>query len=231
MANILIIGESGSGKSYSLRNLDPKTTFIISLDDKGLPFRGWKQSYRPMKGWDDKEGNYYASDDWRAIIKMINHVKANRLDIKTLVIDDFQTIFTNEYMKRGDEKGYGYNVLVALKQMREDLDCIVLSHAELTNDGAWYKVKTIGKLLDEKIGISSKFNYVFRTESVDDQFSFICWADKSQAKCPPEITGERVVPNDAAVVLKSIRDFENYVPTTKKDVSRETRDATGKKEN
>ena len=42
---ILVIAESGSGKSTSIENLDPKETFIINISGKALPFKGWKSKY------------------------------------------------------------------------------------------------------------------------------------------------------------------------------------------
>ena len=63
---VLVIGQSGAGKSTSLRTLDPKTTFIINVLDKSLPFKGFKKNYIPVSG---DIGNYYSSDDWTKIVR------------------------------------------------------------------------------------------------------------------------------------------------------------------
>ncbi|MGL6123264.1 MAG: AAA family ATPase, partial [Shewanella sp.] len=107
MANcIMIMGPSGSGKSSSMRNLDPKTTFVLSVLDKPLPFKAYKKSYQPIRSWDDIEGNYYASDDWIRILKCIDMIQEKRTDIKILVIDDVQYILASEFMARSHEKTY-----------------------------------------------------------------------------------------------------------------------------
>lgn len=102
----LIIGESGTGKSTSLRNLDPHETFIINVCNKPLPFRGYKSNYKTISSWEDKEGNYYATDDYLKIIKLLRIIDKERPDIKNIIIDDFQYIMVEEFMNRVTEKGF-----------------------------------------------------------------------------------------------------------------------------
>ena len=88
---LCIYGESGHGKTTSLRNLNPETTFIISTTGKPLPFRGWKKKYIPFKI--DKEtkeitGNYYVSSNWEAILKILKIVNSKLPNITTVVVDD-----------------------------------------------------------------------------------------------------------------------------------------------
>src|SRR5271156_3825874 len=104
--SVLIIGPSGSGKSSSLRNLDPKSTFILSVLDKPLPFRGYKKQYKPITSWEDVEGNYLATDDWARILKCITYIDKFREDIRILIIDDIQYVLANEFMRRSHEKGF-----------------------------------------------------------------------------------------------------------------------------
>ena len=91
---VLIIGQSGSGKSTSLRTLDPKTTFIINVLDKPLPFKGFKNKYNAS------EKNYYTTHDWAKVINCIERVNKERPDITTLIIDDWQYILSYEFIKR-----------------------------------------------------------------------------------------------------------------------------------
>ena len=102
---VLVIGQSGSGKSTSLRNLDPKTTFVINVLDKPLPFRGFKKNYKPITK-ENKDGNYFAANDWSHVIRCINMVNAERPEITTLIIDDWQYILAYEFMRRVSEKGF-----------------------------------------------------------------------------------------------------------------------------
>src|SRR5271169_3038019 len=99
---ILILGESGTGKSTSFRNLNHEETFIINVLDKPLPFRGYKSKYIKLSP-DGLTGNYYESDDHDKITRIINLVNKKRTDIKNLIIDDFGFTITNTFMKRSRE--------------------------------------------------------------------------------------------------------------------------------
>jgi hypothetical protein len=105
---LCIYGESGHGKTTSLRNLNPETTFIISTTGKPLPFRGWKKKYIPFKI--DKEtkeitGNYYVSSNWEAILKILKIVNSKLPNITTVVVDDFQYVLSYEFVDRATEVG------------------------------------------------------------------------------------------------------------------------------
>lgn len=103
-----IVGESGSGKSTSLRNLDPKKTFIINVANKPLPIRGYKKNYTPLVQ-DPKtkafSGNLYNTsniDKINNVIKLINSVMPH---IKQIIIDDSQYLMAFEAMDKAMEKG------------------------------------------------------------------------------------------------------------------------------
>ena len=97
---VLILGQSGSGKSTSIRTLDPETTFILSILDKPLPFRGYKKKYNA------ELKNYYSTDDYRAILSYIKAIDERRPEITTLVIDDLFYLMSNEFMNRVMERGF-----------------------------------------------------------------------------------------------------------------------------
>ena len=102
---ILILGQSGAGKSTSIRNLPPEQTLIINVIGKPLPFRGAKSMYTKLSS-DGLTGNYYASDDHHAIMRVIKLVHLKRPEIKYLVIDDFGYTLTNSFMRKASEKGF-----------------------------------------------------------------------------------------------------------------------------
>src|ERR1043166_1747062 len=102
---VLIIGQSGSGKSTSLRNLNPKTTFIINVLDKPLPFKAFRKNYQALTK-QNKDGNYYSTDDWAQVVKCIEMVNKEKPEVTTLVIDDWQYILAHEFMRRVSEKGF-----------------------------------------------------------------------------------------------------------------------------
>lgn len=116
MANaIAIVGESGSGKSSSIMpddtlglvGLNPAETFIINVKDKPLPMRGYKKMYTPIPvGAPPTTGNYFASTDSQAIIKVIGYIGQHRPDIKSVVLDDGQYIMSEEFMANALKAGW-----------------------------------------------------------------------------------------------------------------------------
>ena len=104
---IAIVGESGTGKSTSLRNLNPEETFIISTTGKPLPFRGWKKKYAPIKiSADGISGNYFTSSKWDQIMKILQIVDKKMPHIKQVIVDDFQYVLSYEFVDRATEVGY-----------------------------------------------------------------------------------------------------------------------------
>ena len=83
----LIIADSGSGKSTSIRTLDPKETFIINIGNKPLPFKGWKNAYTQITK-ENPDGNITSASSASGVLKAMKHVNDNMLHIKTLIIDD-----------------------------------------------------------------------------------------------------------------------------------------------
>jgi len=218
MSNIsLIIGESGTGKSTSIRNLDPAETFIINIIDKPLPFRGYRKKYIGMST-DWTTGNYCATDDYAKIIKAANFISTKRQDIKTIIIDDFQFVMTNEFMRRCMERGFdkfseignhAWSILNTLKSLREDIDCFILSHSEMDESGRM-KVKTIGKLLSEKYGMEAAVSMLLQTEINDGKYCFITQGDARHiAKSPMGMFEERTIPNDLAFVKSKMHHYYN----------------------
>lgn len=214
----LIIGESGTGKSTSLAHLNPKETFIINVLDKPLPFRGYKKNYVAIKSWEDTEGNYFASDDYAKLIKCIKIVNEKRLEIKNLVIDDWQYTMCNEFMRRATENGFtkfteigqhAWSIIRELISCREDLFCFVLSHSDTDANGK-YKCKSIGKMLDEKITIEGMFTIVLHTQIMDGAYRFLTQNDGSHiAKSPQGMFEDKYIGNDLAFVKQKMNAYYN----------------------
>ena len=105
---IAVVGDSGSGKSTSLRNLDPQTTFIINVAGKPLPIRGYKKNYKALvqdansKKW---VGNLYKTSDVAKISTVLKVINFQRPEIKVVIIEDAQYIMAFEAMERASEKG------------------------------------------------------------------------------------------------------------------------------
>lgn len=100
MANIIgIMGESGAGKTTSMRNLDPATTYYIDCDKKGLSWRGWKKQYNV------EAKNYFSTDKQSDVLKIMQGINSDRPHIKTIVIDTLNGIMVADEMRRSKEKG------------------------------------------------------------------------------------------------------------------------------
>jgi len=214
---VLVIGQSGSGKSTSIRSLDPKTTFVINVLDKPLPFRAYKKNYIPITK-ENKDGNYYSTNDWSQVIKCINMVSSEMRNITTLIIDDWQYILAYEFMRRVSEKGFdkfaelanhGWSTIDTCMRSRENLTCFIMSHSDVDSTGR-SKCKTIGKMLDEKITIEGLFTTVLHSRVVDGNYLFQTQYDgEFLAKSPMGMFDEFLIPNDLYAVKGAVEGYFN----------------------
>lgn len=213
----IIMGESGTGKSTSIRNLDPKETFIVNVLNKPLPFRGYKTNYTKLSS-DGITGNLYSSTSYEQVHRILRLINDKRLEIKTLIIDDFTYLMTYDFMDRALEKGYDKFTMMAknandlLKQLpclREDLDVFVLNHSEIDSNGKM-KIKTIGKMLDEKIVIEGIFTMILQTQLSNEGYSFLTQGDINHiAKSPMGMFETKNIPNDLMFVKQKMAEYNN----------------------
>lgn len=214
---VLVIGQSGSGKSTSLRNLDPKSTFIINVLDKPLPFRSFKKNYSSVTK-ENQGGNYFSTNDWSTVVRCVEMVNKERPEITTLVIDDWQYILAYEFMRRVSEKGFdkfselanhGWSTINACLATRSSLTNFILAHSDVDNTGR-SKCKTIGKMLDEKITIEGLFTTVLHSRVVDGAYLFQTQYDgEFLAKSPMGMFAEFLIPNDLASVKGAVENYFN----------------------
>ena len=215
MGNIIcIMGESGSGKTTSMRNLDPKTTYYIDSDKKGLAWKGWRQQY-------SKELKNYSKTDRpdmvMALLKQID-TSASAKHIKTIVIDTINGIMVADEMRRCKEKGYDkwqdlaqsvYDIVDYALISRDDLTVIFVAHTQTDHDDSGYtftRIKTNGKKLD-KICLESKFPVVLLAKSRDGEYLFETHANMSTAKSPMGAFDEAEIPNDVTTVIRRLEDY------------------------
>jgi len=201
-----ILGESGTGKSTSLRNMDPAQTLLIQSIKKPLPFRsdGWR--YVSKDG-----GNMLVRDNAADIIDLMHRTQRD-----VIVLDDYQYILANEFMRRTDERGYdkfvdigkhAWEIIRAAADLPEHKRVYVLSHTETTDAGR-VKAKTIGRMLDEKITLEGMFSIVLRTAVINDQYVFRTRNNGSDTvKTPLGMFDSETIPNDLAAVDAAIVDY------------------------
>lgn len=212
---VLIMGESGTGKSTSIRTLDPKETFLISVLNKPLPFRGWRKKYKQAK---DNEGNMIISDVSTTVNAALMKINDTRKDIKTVIIDDFQYLMSNEFMRRALEAGWGkfteiqrnaWQIIITAMNCRSDLNIFVLSHSEISSNGKT-RIKTIGKVLDEKIVVEGMFTLVLSSVILDDKYCFQTRSDPQiMAKTPMGMFEDKYIENDLHMVNSVMNEYFN----------------------
>jgi len=223
---VLIIAESGAGKSTSIETLDPKETFIINVANKPLPFKGWRKKYT-IWSKDNPSGNMYDKATPENIEACIKYVSEKRPEIKNIVVDDFQYMSSFEFFDKANEKGYEKFTQIGAhlariarmpKDMREDLLIFFLTHAEEATDMEGkrkFKAKTIGKMVDEKLTLEGLFSIVLFGKAKKNKDGDIRYVFETQTtgentcKSPRGMFSTFEIANDLQLVAKGIKDYEN----------------------
>jgi hypothetical protein len=198
MAKILVLGESGSGKTTSLgkipefniEGLNPKETFIIACTNKELPFAGWKKHYKKVLAKVEngiitdikQEGNYYYTNNPISVANLISLINSKRDDIKNIVIDDTNYLMQDYYMDNAVKGGYDVYKKVGLFMGRifkaisavDDKNIIMLAHYESykadNNENIAFRFKTVGNMTNQYITVEGKFSIVlFAGQEFDEQ--------------------------------------------------------------
>lgn len=205
---ILIIGESGSGKTTSLRNLPPDETFYIDADGKGLSWKGWRNQYNKQKK------NYLKTDDPDTVYNIMREVHEKQKQFKYLVIDTLNGIMVGEEMRRAKESNFNkwtdlaqsvFNIVDVANKLRDDLTIIMLGHSQTTDDG-FTCMLTNGRKLN-KIKLESKLTTVLLAKANDGKYVFETHANNSTAKTPMGAIEEDEIPNDIVLVIKALEEF------------------------
>lgn len=198
---VYILGRSGTGKSYSMRNFKKGEIGVINVQGKILPFKG--------SGAFDIEN----TDDSGDIVK---HIERMAKKYKTIVVDDFQYIMANEFMRRATERGYdkfteiarhAWDIANKVRELPQDVIVYVLCHTDTDQDG-FEKLKTIGKLLDEKIVLEGMSTIVLKTAVSDGQYMFLTQNNgKDTVKSPSGMFPSYAIDNDLKYVDNKIRNY------------------------
>lgn len=194
---VMVCGQSGTGKSTSLRNFKPEDVCIVNVSGKPLPFRNKHKTFN--------------TDDYAAVDKAIE-----KAPTKSIVIDDATYLMTGEYMRTATVSGYQKFVNLALNfytlvkkasMLPDDKIVYFMGHVDTDANGN-EKFKTIGKMLDEKITLEGMFTIVLKTVVQDGKYFFSTQnSGQDTVKSPMGMFGETLIDNDLAAVDRAIRDY------------------------
>lgn len=214
MAKVIgLMGESGSGKTTSCRNLDPKTTYYIDCDKKGLSWKGWRKQYS------EENKNYYSTNFPTTVLQILGKVNDDPDHrIKTVVIDTINGVMVAEEMRNAKVQGYGkwtdlaqyvWEIFEYALTMRDDITVIILAHSITDTDDngiVFTHIRTNGRKL-EKIVLESKLTTVLLAECKDGNYIFHTKADRSTVKTPIGAFSQDEIPNDVTAVIKAMEEY------------------------
>lgn len=218
MAKVIgVMGESGAGKTTAMRNLDPKKTFYIDCDKKGLNWKGWKKQYSA------EAKNYWSSDSFAIVNNLLDKINSEEQfkTIKYVVIDTLNGLMVAEEMKilamqTGDKRSAwsdlaqnGWSIINKALAMREDLTVIILCHSETISDDNGIirtRIKTNGRKL-EKLVLESKMTTVVWSVRQDGKYKFILSADGSTCKIPLGAFDTDEINNDITLVINALEEY------------------------
>lgn len=209
-----LMGDSGSGKTTAMRNLDPKTTMYVDCDKKGLSWKGWKKSFNA------KNENYIVTDYPNTALTILKTVDKNDKykHIKVIVFDTINGLMVADEMRRMQEKNYDkwidlatsiYDLVDEALLTRDDLTVIFLAHTQTEQDESGYQfthIKTSGRKLD-KIVLESKMTTVLLAKCKNGDYVFETQSNRSTAKSPMGLLDSKEIPNDITTVLKAFEEF------------------------
>ena len=216
-----IVGATGTGKSTAIKHLDPKTTYIINVAKKELPFKGAEKLYNA------ENRNYKEIDDANEITRLLRTISDKAPHIKNIVIEDSNYIMGFNIVSKATEVGYTKFSLMAKdmvdlfresRKLREDITVFYLTHPETIEDGGdivGYKIKTAGKLIDNQVlleGLMTVCLYTYVDENKDGTASYHFITNrfkKMPAKSPDGMFAEVKIPNNLQLVVDTVKAYYN----------------------
>jgi hypothetical protein len=210
----LVLGSSGSGKSTSLRNLDPAKTLLIQCIQKPLPFKaeGWKTRITLKSG-----GNVIQTTDPVLIEKLMRQSPH-----EIVVIDDYQSVMVTELLNRSSEKGYdkfsdigkhAFDIFNAAGALAPHRRVYIMAHTQ-TDDFGGVRMKTVGKMVDQTLVPEGYFTIVLRTQVTNGVYQFSTQSNGQDCcKSPIGMFPDLLIDNDLAAVDAAIQSYYNLTAT------------------
>ncbi len=220
---VLVMGESGSGKSTSIKSLNPKETIVFNILGKRLPFKGSAANYN------DENKNIFKIEKYDTILTYLDSINTKKPEVKNIVIDDAIYIMRTEFFDRSKEVGFNkYNeladhfrkIIAKCGSLRDNLNIFMLLHTEsIEADGSivGYKSSSVGKLLDKMYRPEENTAItLFAQPKFDDKgkatYGFYTHKMKVNgieipAKTPEGMFEEDWIPNDLGLVCKAMKEY------------------------
>ena len=210
---IVVMGESGSGKTTAMRTLNPEETYYIDCDGKGLSWKGWRDQYSSEKK------NYYKTTVQDTIQKLMQNISDKAPNVKNMVIDTINSVMIADERRRMNEKNYDkwadlawsvYDICIMASELRDDLNVIVLAHVQTDVDDntgeRFTRILTNGKKLN-KIGLEKYFTTVLLAKKSGDEYVFETRTNRNTCKTPMGAFEEMEIPNDMQAALDVLKDY------------------------
>ena len=211
-----IVGQTGTGKSTSIKHLNPAETYIINVAKKELPFKGAEKLYNA------ELKNYKEVDDANEISRLLKTISEKAPHIKNIVIEDCNYIMGFNIISKATEVGFTKFTLMArdmvdlfreARRLRDDIKVFYFTHPETIEDGGeivGYKIKTAGKMIDNQIlleGLLTMCLYTFVEDSKDGSATYNFLTNrfrKFPAKTPDGMFSDVKIPNNLQLVVDTI---------------------------
>lgn len=194
---VMVYGQSGTGKSTSLRNFDPGEVAVINVSGKPMPFRTRLQTYN--------------TDDYGKILNALS-----KTERKSIVIDDATYLMVGEFMRNAKVAGYQKytdmavsfnNLIEGASRLPDDVIVYFLGHSDQADDGREH-FKTIGKMLDNYVTVEGKFTIVLKTVVQDGRYLFSTHnSGQDTVKSPMGLFDQDLIDNDLKAVDTAIREY------------------------
>ena len=216
-----IVGATGTGKSTSIKHLNPEETYIINVAKKELPFKGSEKLYNA------ENKNYKEIDDANEITRLLRTISEKAPHIKQIILEDSNYVMGFTMLDKAMEKGYEKFSIMArdtvamiktARQLRDDLTVFYFSHPDTVEDGGdiiGYKMKTSGKLIDNQINLEGLFTVVLYTnveEKKDGSMEYQFITNrfrKFPAKSPDGMFSELKMVNNLQLVVDTVKEYYN----------------------
>ena len=218
---IAVVGATGTGKSTSIKHLNPKETYIINTARKELPFKGADKLYNT------ENKNYKEVDEITEIHRLLLTISEKAPHIKNIVIEDSNYMMAFRMVEKATETGYTkfsilakdmVEMLRATRKLRDDLKVFYFTHPETIEDGGeivGYKMKTSGKMLDNQINLEGLFSICLYTHVEEGKEGVVSYNfvtnryKKYPAKTPDGMFAEIKIPNNLQLVADTIDEYYN----------------------